>query len=263
MRTRLLIAVSAIAVIAGVYLARPSIFRGAYEEGRYLLAPSAERAYAYGTQHFNAVEADEYDIDTAERYFRRAATLDDAYPGVHHQLARIAFLRADFPAGLGHINREIEEYGDANPNAYYIRALILGYMGQYLEAAADYETYFRIEPANWAGINDYAWVLLKADLPEGALGATEWGLDKWPDNPWLLHNKAIALYELGRFQQAAQTAQAAAAAVETVTPDVWLMAYPGNDPRVAEEGVRTFKKAVADNQAQIRQRLDEMPPAIE
>jgi tetratricopeptide (TPR) repeat protein len=121
-------------------------------------------------------------------------------------------------------------------------------MRNYLGAAEDYEHYFKIAPANWAGINDYAWVLLKANLPHDALAALNFGLKQWPDNPWLLNNKTTALYELGRFAEAAQTATKATDAVQQVGIFDWLMAYPGNDPSIAPEGVAQFKKAVADNQ---------------
>jgi tetratricopeptide (TPR) repeat protein len=246
------IAALLIAVVAVLAMLQPRPFLYAYEDVKFMLAPSAERAVAYGNKHFNAIEADEYDINRADTFFRAAAKIDPTYPSVQHQIARIEFLRKNYDAAIEHINSEIATYGANNPNAYYIRALVKGYQGKYLEAAADYETYFKIAPANWAAINDYAWALLRADLPEAALPAIEWGLSEWPDNPWLLHNKIIALYEVGRYEEAAAAADAAVAAVDTVTREGWLMAYPGNDPRVAEEGLASFKQAVQENAAKAK-----------
>ena len=120
-------------------------------------------------------------------------------------------------------------------------------MGDYLGAASDYETYFKVTPANWAGINDYSWVLLKADLPEGALAALDWGLKRWPENAWLLNNRATALFELGRYDEAKITAQKAKIAVDALTPEIWTNAYPGNDPLVAPQGLDEFKRASQEN----------------
>jgi tetratricopeptide (TPR) repeat protein len=246
----------AVILIAAIAYWQPRPLTYMYEDVRLLLQPSAERAYAYGDRHFDALHADRYDIDRAERLYKKAEAIDSDLPALQHQLARIEFLNANFHAGLERINREIAAYGEKNPNAYYIRALILGYQGKYLEAAADYETYFKIAPANWAAINDYSWVLLKAELPEAALEAIEWGLVEWPDNPWLLHNKVIAFYELGRYEEAMRAAEAATAAVDTLSREGWLLAYPGNDPLLADEGLASFKQAVRENQKKVQEAID-------
>jgi tetratricopeptide (TPR) repeat protein len=233
---------------------KPLLF--VYQDISFAYAPTAERAAQYGSWHLSASTANLYDIDRAESWYKKAAAIDPVYPSVQHQLARIAFLRNDLASAIGYIDREIEKYGEANPNSYYIRALIEGYQKEYVAAAKDYEAYFKLAPANWAGINDYSWVLLKAGLPEGALSTLQWGLTKWPDNPWLLHNKVIALYELGRYQEAATTAAAAVAAVDAVGEVDWLIAYPGNDPRSAGEGLASFKAAVKANQEKVQKTLE-------
>lgn len=254
-RNGVLILLGLVLITALAYF-QPQPLLVVYEDALFALAPSAERAYRYGDRHFSALTPEEYNIARAEYFFHKAEAIDATFPGVQHQLARIDFLHANFPEGIKRINREIETYGEKNPNAYYIRALILGYQGKYLEAAADYETYFTIAPANWAVINDYSWVLLKAELPEAALAAVEWGLREWPGNPWLLHNQVIALYELERYEEALQVAEAATTAVEIVSREGWLIAYPGNDPLLADEGIATFKKAVYDNKEKVRSTLE-------
>lgn len=237
-------------VVAGAVNARSLLY--AYEDVLLAFDGTVERGVQYGDRHFNATSPWLYDIDRAEDLYTRAESLNAEYPALQHQLARIAFLKGDFAEGRERIDREITMYGQENPSAYYVRALILGYQKKYLLAAADYEEYFKLAPANWAGINDYSWVLLKAGLPEGALAALEWGLSEWPGNPWLLHNKVIALYELGRYEEAVVVALAASAAVETVTEADWLNAYPGNDPRSATEGLTSFKAAVAANAEKVK-----------
>jgi hypothetical protein len=52
---------------------------------------------------------------------------------------------------------------------------------------------------------------------------------------------------MGDIKDAKIQAAQAVKASENVTVADWLHAYPGNDPKVAEAGVETFKKATADN----------------
>ncbi len=125
-----------------------------------------------------------------------------------------------------------------------------------MAAAADYEKYFTLAPANWAAINDYAWVLLKADLPEAAHEALVWGLQEWPENAWLLNNQATALYELGRYEEARAVAEQAVVAIEKLSQEDWLNSYPGNDPKVADLGLATFKQAAAENLVKIHDSMN-------
>ncbi|KKW45831.1 hypothetical protein A3C21_02925 [Candidatus Kaiserbacteria bacterium RIFCSPHIGHO2_02_FULL_59_21] len=64
-----------------------------YERAALALAPSSERASAYGERHFDAERPAFYDIARAEYFYEKAVELDDQYPYAHHQLARISFLR--------------------------------------------------------------------------------------------------------------------------------------------------------------------------
>ncbi len=138
-------------------------------------------------------------------------------------------------------------HGDAAPNSYYVRALIEGYMGDYENSARDYEHFLRFDPINWATLNDYAWVLLKAERFSDAAEISARGLVDFPDNPWLLNSHAIALFELGRYPEALSAAQKASREVALVSEASWLHAYPGNDPKIGAQGLAVFKKAVADN----------------
>jgi len=227
----------------------------AREDAMLTFAPSAERAYEYGNRHFSALTEIDYDVARAKELYFVAARINPDHPGLQHQLARIDFLEGNYVRGLKRINREIRTHGDENPNALYVKALLLGFNGQYGKAAAVYEKYFSMTPANWGAINDYSWVLLKAGKPDAALEALEWGLAQWPKSPWLLHNKAIALYELGRYEEAADAAHSAARGITALTEHDWLMAYPGNDPMLAPQGLHSFRNAVLGNQVKIIERL--------
>lgn len=241
--------VSAVSIVAIVSLVLYASGRHVtlVENAAFALDPSAQRAYEYGTRHFDAAHPDMYDLYRASYFFTEASELDPEYPYLNHQQARIAFLKGDFTTALSEIDREIEIYGKEHSNAYYVRGLINGFAGDYEGSAEDYEVFLRAHPKNWAAINDYAWVLLKADRPRDALVAIDWGLLSWPENPWLHNNRATALFEVGRIQEAREAAAAASRAVTDITEANWLEAYPGNDPLIAPQGIEAFKKAVAEN----------------
>lgn len=217
----------------------------------------AETPYRYGDMRFAALDEAWYDINAAEYYFRTARERDAGLPYVHHQLARIAFLRGDFIGALVLINRELEVNPEPSPSSYYIRGLIEGFAGMYDLAAKDYERYLSSDPTNWAAINDYAWVLLKAGRSHEALDVTIRGLNYFPDNPWLLNSNAIALYEEGHVEAASEQIRLALEAALTLTEEDWLIAYPGNDPRVARDGLNALGDSIRMNTLTIRGALEQ------
>ncbi len=226
------------------------------ENAAFAFDPTAERAFHYGTRHFDASHPDMYDLDRASYFFAKASEIDPEYPYLNHQEARIAFLKGDFATALTEIDREIEVFGTEHANAYYVRGLIKGFKGDYAGAAEDYEVFLRKYPKNWAAINDYAWVLLKGERYRDALVALDWGLMYWPENPWLHNNRATALFEMGRLEAAREAAAAASRAVTEITEADWLEAYPGNDPLIAAQGIAVFKAAVEENMHTIELALE-------
>ncbi len=218
------------------------------EDIAFALSPSAQRAYEYGNTNFSGQNPRQYDLKRAEMWFEEALRLDPTLRGVHHQLARVSFLKGDFTKAMERINTEINlPSGPISPSSYYIRGLIEGYMGNYANSANDYEKYLESDPNNWAALNDLAWVLLKGQKFEEAADVTARGLKYSPDNPWLLNSSATAFFELGRYDEALAQATKAQSAVAGLSEKQWLTAYPGNDPRVARTGIATFQKAVGDN----------------
>jgi tetratricopeptide (TPR) repeat protein len=244
-----------VAVIVFCVSASFPYMKNRFEDVMFYLDPSAERALAYGDLHFNAMRSYEYDVARAEAFFRKAYELDPTLTYIHHQLARIEFLRGNFPAAVELIDKQIEFHGTSTINSFYMRGLILGYKGDYLEAAKSYQAYLEADPRNWAAITDYSWVLLKANKPQESLDALLVGIDIFPDNPWILNGIAISLYELGRYEEALPYAEKAAREVKNVTTRMWLTAYPGNDPRVAEQGINTLTESINTNLEKIRERI--------
>ncbi len=217
------------------------------EDITYRLDPSPARALSYGEAHFNSKDPSQYDVDRAEYFFHKAALLDPTLPYLYHELARIEFLKGNFPNALSLINLQIALHGDKTPNSYYIRGLIEGFAGDYDAAARDYAHFLEIAPPNWAAINDYAWVLLKSGNPLQAASVTGLALNSFPHNAWLLNTNATALYEIGDREQALVKARAAVVESRKLGPADWLLAYPGNDPRIAESGIGAFKAATLSN----------------
>lgn len=253
--------VGAAAVLACVLILWPGVFSKLVTvKEDYMLRknPSAKLAYEYGSAHFDARAVAMYDIVRAKNLFDRALELDPAYPNVRHQLGRVAFLRGDFRTAMIYLNAEIAmPGGPGTPSSYYMRGLIEGYMGDYEEAIVDYAKYLESDPTNWAALNDYAWVLLKANRPAEALSAVERGLKFFPANPWLLNSKAIALFELGKYGEALVAAELALPGAKAVTDDQWLTAYPGNDPRIAKTGIATLQDSIEENIHRIEQKIAE------
>ena len=228
-----------------------------YQDARFPTDPSAERASRYAEEAFSALNKNAYDVERAQYYYEKAYALDPDYPHVNHQLARIKFLQGDFPTALMHIDREIELYGDGTPNSYYVRALIKGYEGDYDGAADDYAHFLEFQPENWAAVTDRSWVLLKAGRAVEAATQIEGVLGTFPDNPWLLNTYATALFETGRVEEAQRVVRKAYESVQKVTESMWLVAYPGNDPSIARQGLEVFQSAVESNMHTIELRAAE------
>ncbi len=218
-----------------------------YEDVSFALFPSAQKAYDYGVVHFNASDPSDYNIDLASDYFYTAAALNPKLPYLWHELARISFIEGDFIKAMTQINIQIAQEGDNTPSSYYVRGLIEGFMGDYPAAEDDYAHFYQLVPINWAGANDYAWVLLKDGKPQMAAQVVESVLPYYPQNPWLLNSDAIALSEMGDATTARERLETASQSVADLTPLDWSIAYPGNDPNVASQGLAQFKQAVQDN----------------
>lgn len=232
-------------LLIGVFALRLQVI-GVYHRAMFVVYPTAERAIAYADESFSSQNDSRYDLARAKFYYTRALGFrPSAY--VHHQLARIEFLEGNFNSAMFFINRAIENSDTVYPNSYYIRGLIEGYMGNYSAAAKDYEQYVSSDTHNWAALNDYAWVLLKDQRYSDALKVVADALQYFPENAWLLNSAATTLYELGQYDQALALAQAAEEAALKVKESEWLVAYPGNDPGIAQKGLAEFRNALKEN----------------
>lgn len=239
-----------VALYAVVFATNPWAIR---ERVALVLHPSADTAYYFAQMHFNATSSDAYDISTAKYFYDRTVALDSDYPYVHHQLARIHFLNGDYTRALDEINIEIANDPEKkNASAYYVRGLVEGYLQDYDAAVRDYREFVALQPDRWEGRTDLAWVLIKTGAYDEALRVIDEGLARDADNSWLLSVRATVLFEQGKLADALVSARRAADAVEQITLDQWLKAYPGNAPAAAPTGIKTLKEAARKNLDMIR-----------
>ena len=239
-----LILVLALFVIAGAAIA-DDITREKFE---LALHPSAKLAYDDGMRHLDSLDRSHYNISAADYFFETAARLDPGYPYVHHQIARIDFIQGHYPEALAEVNKEIaNDPGKTRAAAYYLRGIVEGYLNDYQDASRDYKQYVELNPVGWEGRTDYAWTLIKTGNLKDAMADVNEGLAQHPGNPWLLSVRATVLYEQGKLPEALAAARKAKIAVDGVTDDAWLKAYPGNDPMVAPTGVATLRAAAESN----------------
>ena len=167
----------------------------------------------------------------------------------NHQLARIAFVSGDQNTALDYINKEIEYYPD-NMNAYYMKGLILGFMNNDHMAIETFK-YYTSKTHTWAGHNDLAWLQFKIGDYQGAFDTIDKVYKDNPNNIWVLNTRAIALYNLKRYKEAQADIDNALRNYKTFTPERWGASYPGNNPKIYDEGYAQMGKSLDDNRGLI------------
>jgi len=104
---------------------------------------------------------------------------------------------------------------------------------------------------------DLCWVYINNGKYQEAVDTTTEGLKSNPDQVWLLSNEGLALYKLKNFEEAKGVLEKDKESAKKITPEDWKVAYPGNDPAGAEEGVRDVKAAISYNLALVYKNLNE------
>jgi tetratricopeptide (TPR) repeat protein len=206
--------------------------------------------FTIGNSYFG--EGRTYDVERAKVFFLRAQKLDDRYPSVHYQLARVYFIEGSFSPALREINRELELYPDFK-RSYYVRALIYGYMRLFELAAADFQEFLLFKPESWAAHNDLAWIYFQMGAYDKALTTVEEGLVDSPQNMWLLNSRGVALLNLGRKEEARKSLRLALAIVNITTPEQWGRSYPGNNPNIYGQGLGAMRTSIEKNLALLAQ----------
>ena len=204
-------------------------------------------ALKIGNYYFNVYQDGVYDLKKAETYFNKALEIDQKTPDAWHQLARIDFLKGDFPSALEKINKQIEIHGDSFMASFYIRGLIEGYAGDLDGAEKDFKKFLSWDPKNWAAYNDLAWIYFKNGDYKNTEKMAEAGLKIAPQNPWLLNTLGVSLLNQNQKKEAKKYLIQAKTNADLLKESDWHKAYPGNDPKSAQRGLESMKKTIQLN----------------
>lgn len=207
---------------------------------------------------------DAYDLDKAERAYRKALHIDPNIFAVHYELASIYFTRGRLYQALKDINEEFERHPE-NFRAHYIRGLIYGYMGDYIRAEADFMAFIVHAPDAWAGYNDLAWIQAKLGKLRDVVETIENAFARLPEerarNPWLWTSQGVALLNLGDYTKAKDAFLNTLSISEGMTAEYFWKAYPGNDPRNADRAFQQFRSTIFLNLGVAYERLGELDEA--
>lgn len=237
--------------IFGFLFSMDAIAKTAWGKGYQNLAlvfnrSDAELAMKLGNYYFNGGE---FDLEKAERSYRKAIDLDNKIFWGHYQLARIYFVKGEYEKAIVEINKELE----ANPEnlrSLYVRGLIYGTKGKLAEAESDFKGFVAWAPYEWAGYNDLAWILAKERKYEEAEKVLTEALRKvlnGEKNPWIWNSLGVAQLNLKEYYEAKKSFQKAKELANLMTLKEWQSAYPGNDPAETEKGLLDFKEAIEEN----------------
>ena len=220
----------------------------------YYLNPSARRAFEIGNYYFNWDFEGAYDLETARFYYQEALTHDQSISGPWYQLGRIDFLEGDFSAAILKFDQQIAAHPDTEDvffdRAHYMRGLTYGYMRQFTLAERDFMELLERsgEDAHWAYYVDLGWIYFSQGKFEELGDVSSEGVMRYPDNPWILSNLGLALMNLG-YVEAAPVFAFALEEAQKLTVSDWERAYPGNDPRLASQGLSEMVAAIEENLA--------------
>ncbi len=197
-----------------------------------------------------------YDLVKAREHYERALSVQPLGDSLAwYQIGRIDFLEGKFDAAIYKFEQQLALFGDEQlPGVYYMLGLTYGYRARYENNTADWDRaaeyfnqYLARDPESPWAATDLAWVYFAQGKYEAMLPILETGLSHNPDNPWVHNMYGLALLNTGKREEARThfiqaREQAAALSVED-----WARSYPGNDPRVWDEGLAEFRSTIERN----------------
>ncbi len=200
-----------------------------------------------------------YQIDTAHFLFKQAAyprLHSEPAPYAHYQLSRTYFIRGDLFSALDEARAELTAYPD-HTGTYYILGLTYGYMNRNHEAIDAFSQYIETHPGTWAGRNDKAWLQFRIGDIDGALATMEPIAENFPYTPWVQNTLcALLLNREDRLAEAEKACSRAKESIDKMTASDWGRAYPGNHPKIYENGLQSMHKSVEQNLAILSARRD-------
>lgn len=228
-----------------------------FADAALFLNHDANLALKIGNYYFNGGT---YDLTKAELAFEKSLEFDPGIALGNYQLARIYFIRGNFPKAIDYINQELSLHPEI-PNSYYVRGLINGYWGDLKSAEKDFSLFVNLEPQQWAGYNDLAWILAKESKFAEAKKTIAEAFKRMPGierrNPWLWTSIGVAHLNLEEYNEARKAFITALDLNKKMTPEYFWSAYPGNDPRGAYAAFQQFNAALHLNLALAYENLGE------
>lgn len=187
-----------------------------------------------------------YNINLAQFFFKQAAypRLGQAPEFAHYQLSRTYFIEGFFRLAVTEAENEIKLYPE-NARTYYILGLTYGYMNKEEEAIVAFSKFIEAYPDSWAARNDMAWLQFRIGDIEGALATIE--PVSGNVNPWVQNTYGTILLNLGRTAEAEAAFFNAKQNANLISGEYWGAAYPGNDPRIYDEGLNSMKESIDSN----------------
>lgn len=217
--------------------------------------PDVSDPFLLGEYYFNANGEGEYDLQKAREYYTQAIEEDPrGNVSAWYQLGRIDFIEGNLDAALYKFNRQLEYFGLERSNVYYMIGLTYGFRAKQTGSQSDYEnaatafaTFVEMVPeAPWPRV-DLAWVYFNQGNYEAMLSPLAEGLTYEPDNAWLHNMYGLALLNTGKREEAHEHFLAAQELAADLTTDDWGKTYPGNDPRLWNQGLTEFRQAIDKN----------------
>ena len=178
-------------------------------------------------------------------------------PDPLYHLGDIDFIYSRYTLAIEKFNINIELYNDVDSQdimrTYYMRGLTYGYMKRFEEAETDFLKIIEwhkdkpLDPKEWALYVDLSWIYFQQGKYEDMKSLIKEGIKVFPDNPWVLNMYGLALLNTGSGKESKPIFEEALAESQKLTEEDWLNAYPGNDPRIAREGLNEMLTAIERN----------------
>ncbi len=196
-----------------------------------------------------------YHLPLAQMWYTMAAHPyfgQEVPPYAFHHLSRTYFIQGDFAQALRYGYQELSLY----PNhftSHYIIGLTYGYMDMPQHAIYAFGQYLVWHPDSWAARNDRAWIQFQIGDIAGAIDTMMPAVTLYPDNPWVANTFCVLLLNQKEYASARASCERAKASARAYTSDTWGEAYPGNDPRLYEEGLARMRGSIESNLALLRE----------
>jgi tetratricopeptide (TPR) repeat protein len=250
-------------VVAGFpvfYIKRDEVARFFWQNAGISLPSSWIQKDAYlakeiGEYYINWRQQGGYDLDKSKGYLARAYEIDKELSGVQYQLGRIAFLRNKLHSALLRFDEQTSLYGTADRDQYYfptiyMQALTSGFLTRFNDAEEGFRSLIEEnseDPRSWAYYTDLAWVYFQQGKFEEIKELTSKGLERYPENPWILNMHGLALHNLDSTVEARNVLKRALMEANKLTALDWQLSYPGNDPRIAATGLSEMISTIESN----------------